>query len=75
MIVDFTSNGAVVEFDSGVRAELLPVETPQYSCKIDKDENSKHPNKFFISDSVVDRYSSFSSSSSSLGGAMSCSKF
>ena len=40
-IVDFTFNGAVVEFDSGVRAELLPVETPQYSCKIDKDENGE----------------------------------
>ena len=40
-IIDFTTSGAIVEFDSGVRTELLPVETPQYSCKIDKDENGE----------------------------------
>lgn len=35
----FTSGGVIIEFDSGTRAEILPVETPQYSCRIDKDEN------------------------------------
>lgn len=40
-VIDFTRSGTIVEFDSGVRAELLPVETPQYSCKIDKDENGE----------------------------------
>ena len=52
-IVDFTSDGAVVEFDSGVRAELLPVETPQYSCKIDKDENRNEKITVFKSGSFI----------------------
>ena len=33
----FTSGGVIIEFDSGAKAEILPVETPQYSCKIEKD--------------------------------------
>ena len=33
----FTSGGLVIKFDSGAKAEILPVETPQYSCKIEKD--------------------------------------
>ena len=52
-IIDFTRSGAFVEFDSGVRAELLPVETPQYSCKIDKDENRNEKITVFKSGSFI----------------------
>jgi len=40
-VIDFTPSGAMIEFDSGVRTELLPIETPQYSCRIDKNENGE----------------------------------
>ena len=40
-VIDFTPNGAMIDFDSGVRTEVLPIETPQYACKIGKDENGE----------------------------------
>lgn len=38
-IIGFSETGVVVKFDSGITAEIGPTETPQYSCKIDSDEN------------------------------------
>ena len=38
-ITGFSETGVVVKFDSGTTAEIGTAETPQYSCKIDRDEN------------------------------------
>ena len=41
-IIDFSSESVTVTFDTGTVAEILPTETPQYSCRLDKDENGNN---------------------------------
>ena len=40
-IYDFSGEGVIVQFDSGIKTELLPVETSQYACKVEKDEDGE----------------------------------
>ncbi len=40
-ITDFSGEGVIVQFDSGIKTELLPVETSQYACKAEKDEDGE----------------------------------
>ena len=39
---DFSAESVTVTFDTGTVAEILPTETPQYSCRLDKDENGNN---------------------------------
>ena len=48
-IKDFSAESVTVAFDTGTIAEILPTETPQYSCRLAKDENGNNKVAIFKS--------------------------
>ena len=52
-ITEFLQESVVVSFDNGVKTEFLPIETPQYACKIEKEENGEEKITIFKSGSFI----------------------